>query len=136
VRNDKDIAMLDKAPNPTNYGLLAPQAVFWLVAKEREVWEQMIHFIGDAAPSEFDVVLPPTIQDVLEYKANPKWGYALRTVRLKMRKIKHHLTGQPMIEMTCDDDHLANIESCRVQDSFGFNIQRPEEIQMPRNGLN
>lgn len=124
--------MRDVAPNMNTYGLLAPQAVFWLVAKEREVWERMIAFIGDAAPSEMTVVGPATIAQTVAYKSNPKGGIMLPTVKLKMRKIKHHLTGQPMIEMTCSDAHLEDITSWQVLDSYKANELRPEELRLAR----
>jgi hypothetical protein len=123
-------------PAVTQYGLMAAPAIFWLVAKEREVWQQVIAFITDCGGDKFDVAGPPTIEAVLRHKAYPREGLELPVVRLHMKKVRHHLTGQPMVEMKCNDAHLHDIESWRVLDSYRANELRPDEIKLERKPLN
>ena len=128
--------MKDVLPDTRQWGMLAPTAIFWLVASEKEVWQQVVNFIYDQAPNRLDVAGAPTIEAVLRQKAYPKEAIELPTVRLHMKKVKHHLTGQSMVEITCTDAHLVDIESWRTLANFKFNELRPDEIKLERKPLN
>lgn len=86
-----------------NYGLLAARPIHWLLAKEPDIKRQIEAFAADAAPAMVDVAGPPSVEEMLAIRAMRKRDIRLPTIRLHLKKIRHHLTGDPGIEVKCSD---------------------------------
>lgn len=83
------------------YAVHAAPPLHSLFAREPDVLKYISAFGADEAPAPYvDVVGPPTHEDIVNRH--------LPVIRLQMRKYRHHLTGEPTIEVACsDEDHLA-----------------------------
>lgn len=90
-----------------NWGLSAPPLVQWLLRSEPDVKRAVQAFIMDMGPAAFKVAGPLRDNEVKRFRANHHAPVALPTVTLIMRKVKHHLTGEPGIEVkTARDEDL------------------------------
>lgn len=92
---------------PQTYGLSAPPLVQWLLQSEPDVKRAVQDFIQDAGPAAFQVAGPLRDNEVYRFRQNQHAPVALPTITLIMRKVKHHLTGQPGVEVkTARDEDL------------------------------
>jgi hypothetical protein len=124
-----------KPIDPSRCGLYCAPAIEWLIATEKQVLQQVTLFLHDMASDRFTVAGPPTITEIMRLRRDKSAKIQLPIVTLSMRMITHHLSGNPMISVTCSDDDLAAIDSWRIIALFKSNSLRPEEIQQPR-GIN
>lgn len=77
------------------YAVYASPDIQALLSREPDVLRQISGFAADMAPGYMDVAGPPSPKDIKRKM--------LPVVRLYMRKAKHHLTGEPFIEVACSD---------------------------------
>jgi hypothetical protein len=89
-----------------NFGLLAAKPIHWLLSVESEVKRAIEAFAADMAPSVLDVAGPPSAEEIIACRANPRKRVELPTIRLHLNKVKHHLTGEPGIEVKCSDGDM------------------------------
>lgn len=88
------------------FGLLAAKPIHWLLSKEADVKRAVEAFAADMAPSVVDVAGPPSAEEIIACRVNPRKRIELPTIRLHLNKVKHHLTGEPGIEVKCSDGDM------------------------------
>lgn len=93
-----------------NFGLAAAPPVRWLISFDSGVHDAVCAFIAGAGREEIDVAGPPTEQDMTLYMHKRAQTVPLPCVRLKMKMARHHLTGEPGVEVTCSDADLEEIK--------------------------
>lgn len=93
-----------------NYGLSCPPPIRWLMESEKDVFDAVKKFIAGMAKSNvIDVAGPPSFSDILEFYDKRGQTVPLPCVRLNLKMVKHHLTGEPGVEVTCSDADLIEI---------------------------
>jgi hypothetical protein len=99
-----------------NFGLSAPPLVQWLLNSELDVKNAVRAFIEGHGKAVITVAGPPREEDIPRYRANPYADVYLPTVTLCMRMVKHHLTGEPGVEVkTLNEAGLAELAMWRRQ---------------------
>jgi hypothetical protein len=88
------------------FGLMAPRPIHWLLSEELEVKKAVEAFAADAGTSVVDVAGPPSAEEIIAQRVNPRKAIELPTVRLHLNKVKHHLTGEAGIEVKCSDGDM------------------------------
>lgn len=86
-----------------SFGLMAAMPIHWLLTRERDVRLRVEAFAADQAAPIIDVAGPPSVEEMLKARAHPRRPVHLPTIRLHLRKVRHHLTGAPGIEVKCSD---------------------------------
>ncbi|WP_189347211.1 MULTISPECIES: hypothetical protein [unclassified Mesorhizobium] len=93
------------------WAVFAPPALQALLSREPEAMAQVQAFAEDRGEPDFDIAGPPDREEALRHKKS--WGtlegVPLPCVRIRMRKTKHHLTGDRLIEIACTDAHLVEV---------------------------
>lgn len=89
-----------------HFGLMAQRPIHWLLAAELEVKQAIEAFAADRGVPVVDVAGPPSAQEIIACRKNPRRRPHLPTVRLHLRKVKHHVTGEPGIEVKCSDGDM------------------------------
>jgi hypothetical protein len=92
------------------YSLYAAPAIQAFLLRERDVMQHIQEFAEDRADPVVEVAGPPTAQDLVHARKHDHRAVPLPCVTLHMRKAKHHLTGNAVIEIACSDDHLVEVE--------------------------
>jgi hypothetical protein len=101
---------------PHSYALVSNPPIRWLIGREPDLKAYIQAFARDEAPRDFlDVAGPPDIDELARCRANPKRKPLLPLIRLTMRKVRHHLTGEHGIEVKCSDDDCDKIVSWHEQ---------------------
>ena len=93
-------------------GLSAPPAVKWLIDTEPELRERLGKYLfTHAGYDSIPVIVPAPVEEMLVHRQK-RDNYKLRfpTILLKLRRIRHHLTNQIGVEVTCSDADLAILE--------------------------
>lgn len=86
-----------------HFGLMAAKPIHWLLACENEVRRHIEAFAADRGRPVLDVAGPPSAEEIIACRINPRKAVELPTIRLHLRKVKHHLTGEDGIEVKCSD---------------------------------
>jgi hypothetical protein len=89
-----------------HFGLMAAKPIHWLLATEHEVKRRIEEFAADRGNSVLEVVGPPSAEELIARRVNPKKALELPMIRLHLRMVKHHLTGEAGIEVKCSDAHM------------------------------
>ncbi len=89
-----------------HFGLMAPRPIHWLLSEELEVKKAVEAFAAGSGKSIVDVAGPPSAEEIIARRVNPRKPIELPTVRLHLNKVKHHLTGEQGIEVKCSDAHM------------------------------
>lgn len=108
-----------------NYGLQAPIPIQWLLQTEPEVKEKLRLYLTDQLGTDtIEVAGPPSASDILKYRRNPRAGPGLPVVRLKCRMVRHNLTGDPGVEVTCSDEDLEVIMMWAREQQLRFSLPK------------
>lgn len=91
------------------YELYAAPALQAMIRREPEVMEYIQAFANDQADPLLEIAGPP-LPDELARARKFDQVVPLPCIRLNMRKLKHHLTGRPMIEIACSEQDLIEVE--------------------------
>ncbi len=94
----------------TTYALAAPMPVRWLISSDNAVRNAVRGFIAGMGREVLEVAGPPTDADIALYLHKRAQTVPLPCVRLKMKMARHHLTGEPGVEVTCSERDLAEIK--------------------------
>lgn len=88
--------------------LAAPAAISWLLSSELDVRRAVRGFAEERGPNLIDVAGPPDRAEMLRAR---RYGQPvpLPCVRLYCRTVRHNLTGERGVEVTCSDSDLAKI---------------------------
>lgn len=86
-----------------HFGLMAAKPIHWLLARENEVRSRIEAFAADRGHPVLDVAGPPSAGELIARRVNPRKPVELPMIRLHLRKVKHHLTGERGIEVKCSD---------------------------------
>jgi hypothetical protein len=97
------------------FALAAEKPIHWLLACENEVRWHIEAFAADRGYPVLDVAMPPSAEEIIAKRLNPRKRIELPMVRLHLRKVKHHLTGEAGIEVKCSDAHMDLIVKCARQ---------------------
>jgi hypothetical protein len=89
-----------------HFGLMAEKPIHWLLSTELEVKRRIEEFAADQGKPVLEVVGPPSAEEIIARRINPKKALELPMIRLHLRKVKHHLTGEQGIEVKCSDAHM------------------------------
>lgn len=92
-----------------SFGLMAQRPIHWLLANELDVKRHVQAFAADRATATFSVAGPPPVEEMIRARNNPCKPIELPMVKLHLRKVKHHLTGEPGIEVKCSDADMDKI---------------------------
>lgn len=88
-------------------GLLAPKPIVWLLKTDKEVKAAVQRFVdGRSNGNVVDVAGPPDIVDLMRARAQGRKNIDLPTIRLNLKRTRHHLTGVPCVEITCAEAHM------------------------------
>lgn len=96
-----------------NVALDAHPLVRWLLDTEIDVKRRVAAFASDQASDTIEVAGPPTDADLAQYAKNESRRVGLPCIRLMLRMVKHHLTGEPGIRVDCSDDHIQELARWR-----------------------
>jgi hypothetical protein len=97
-----------------NLALQSHPLVRWLLDSESDVKRAVAAFAADQANSDVvEVAGPPTSADLAQYRKNESRRVGLPCVRLKMRLVRHHLTGAPGIRVECSDADVQELARWR-----------------------
>lgn len=88
------------------FGLMAAKPIHWLLARENEVRSRVEAFAADRGHPVLDVAGPPSAEEIIACRLNPRKQVELPMIRLHLRKVKHHLTGEAGIEVKCSDGDM------------------------------
>lgn len=96
------------------YKVHANPAIQEVLKGEPEVWDQIKLFLGDMAEPILVVAGPP---DPAEHARAKRFGQRIPTpaVTLRLRKFRHHLTGEPCCGIEASDADLAEIMKWNFQ---------------------
>lgn len=89
-----------------HFGLLAAKPIHWLLAKEIDVKRAIEAFAADQGFPMVDIAGPPSAEEIIACRKNPRRRMHLPTIRLHLRKVNHHLTGEAGIEVKCSDGDM------------------------------
>lgn len=93
-----------------HFGLLAHDAVRWLIGAEIDVHRKIEAFCLDQTNVDYvDVAGPPTDDDLVRYRRNHSKSVGLPCVRLQLRMVRHHLNGAPGVRVICTDREIEEI---------------------------
>lgn len=92
-----------------NYGLSAAPAVKWLIGAEPDLHNRIKEFIAGQCASPIEVAGPPSAADMLFAHKRRNAEIKLPVVRLHLKMVSHHLTGQPGVEVRCTDAEIDEI---------------------------
>lgn len=93
------------------FGLLAAPVVRAWLDQEAGIRQEIVDFFNDERaglhPDILDVAGPPDLMDAIKAKAarRPE-PIMLPVVRMHLRKVRHHLTGEPGVEVKVSDIDL------------------------------
>ncbi len=90
-------------------GLSCASLVRWLISAEPDIYKRVIEFIKGEADSVIEVAGPPTAEQILKRHKKKHQLMDLPLITLNLRKTRHHLTGQPGVEVRCSDNDLEEI---------------------------
>ena len=93
-----------------SYGLMAAPSVRWLISSEPDVREAVKRFIAGMDEPIVDVAGPPNRADLRWHRQKPEHRpLRMPTVRLRLAMVKHHLTGESGVSVTCSDADMDEI---------------------------
>lgn len=101
-------------------GLIAADPVVWLLTEELDVKRAVGAFVHGHADRDYvDVAGPPDDDVILKLHAQGNdGGVPLPTVRLRMKLVDHHLSGQRAVHVGCSDADLMTIADWRRRDAI------------------
>ena len=115
-----------------SYSLSCAAPVKWLLDNEKDIRNAIGLYIEGRGDDVVPVVGPPSMLDMLAFRANPKQNKMKLPppIMLRLRKIKNERTGERGIEVTCSADELAMIESWRRQEDArkAFGAMSPRQM--------
>jgi hypothetical protein len=93
------------------YGLQTVAPIRWLLESEPNVHKAVVAFLADQGEDNIAVAGPPSAAQILSLtrKDNRHEKLELPLVVLRLRKVAHHLTGEPGVEIKCSDREIDEI---------------------------
>lgn len=89
---------------PTNFGLFTIPPIRWLLSVEPAVKQAVADFLAEKREGNtVEVVGPPSLENMMDVNSGAAKRHELPVVCLKLKKMKHHLTGEDGIEVSCSD---------------------------------
>lgn len=99
------------------YAVLAAPEIGWLLSSDKGVFMRMQAFLSDEADPVMTVAGPPKIEDRVKARGTGKIP-PLPIATITMRKLKHHLTGEPCVELTASERDISEIRRWRFLAAF------------------
>jgi len=92
-----------------HFGLSCARPVRWLIGAEPAVYAAIASFIEGKGEPLIEVAGPPTVTELADKLKHRNRRPQLPVVRLILKKVTHHLTGEHGIEVKCSDLELEEI---------------------------
>lgn len=94
-----------------NWGLLAPPVLAHFIMSDSSLCADIKEFIAsDKGEGRYEVVGPPSIQDLERRQRKEHFMPEMPTVILHLRRMKRD-DGAPALEISCSDDDLEQVAS-------------------------